>query len=180
MTAPILAAPRTLRTARLSLLPPALEHLDDIIRLKADEAAFGLMLHGTRTPGRAREELEDDIEFWLVRGYGTWSVFEQGTGAFLGLCGLMERPDGRGVALRFALWPECRGRGYAREAARAALEFGFRAGLPRIIAVAWAENAASRGVLEDIGMRLCDRFTHRGRAMLVYEASSETPVIAAG
>jgi RimJ/RimL family protein N-acetyltransferase len=92
----------------------------------------------------------------------------------------MERPDGRGVALRFALWPECRGRGYARAAARAALEFGFRAGLPRIIAVAWAENAASRGVLEDIRMRLCDRFTHRGRAMLVYEANSETPVIAAG
>lgn len=175
MTRPLLAAPRTVRTARLSLLPPAHEHLDDIIRLKADEAAFGLMLHGTRTPERARDELEDDIEFWLVRGYGTWSVFEHETGAFLGLCGLMERPDGRGVALRFALWPECRGKGYAREAARAALEFGFRAGLPRIIAVAWEGNAASRGVLTDLGMAECDRFAYRGREMLVFEALAPSP-----
>lgn len=170
MTAPILAAPRTVTTARLSLLPPGPEHLPDLVRLKADEAAFGLMLHGTRTPERTKEELEDDIEFWLVRGYGTWSVFERGTGDFLGICGLMERPDGRGVALRFALWPACRGRGYAREAAAATLEFGHRAGLPRIIAVARDSNAASRAVLTDIGMRACGEFRHQGHRMLVFES----------
>jgi RimJ/RimL family protein N-acetyltransferase len=165
------AAPRTITTARLSLLPPSPEHLDDLIRLKADERVFGLMLHGVRTPERTREELEDDIEFWRVRGYGTWSVFERGTGDFLGLAGLMERPDGRGVALRFALWPECRGKGYAREAAAAGLAFGHRAGeLKRIIAVAWEENMASRLVLQDIGMWECDEFVHRGRRMLVYES----------
>jgi RimJ/RimL family protein N-acetyltransferase len=102
-------------TPRLSLRPVGPEHLPDLVRLKADERVFGWMLHGTRTPERTAEELEDDAEFWLVRGYGTWSVFERETGAFLGIAGLMERPDGRGVALRFALWPECRGRGYARE-----------------------------------------------------------------
>ncbi len=165
-----LHSPRTIATARLSLLPPGPEHLDDLIRLKADERVFGLMLHGVRTPDRTREELEDDIDFWRVRGYGTWSVFERGSGEFLGIAGLMERPDGRGVALRFALWPECRGKGYAREAAAAGLDFGHRAGLPRIIAVAWEENHASRGVLTDIGMRECDEFMHRGRRMLVFES----------
>ena len=170
MAAPALHTPRTITTARLSLLPPGPEHLGDLIRLKADERAFGLMLHGTRTPERAREELEDDIEFWRVRGYGTWSVFERATGDFLGLAGLMERPDGRGVALRFALWPECRGRGYAREAAAAALEFGHRAGLPRIIAVARESNAASRAVLADIGMCHCGEFMNQGHRMLVFES----------
>ena len=165
-----LHTPRTITTARLSLLPPGPEHLPELIRLKADGRVFGLMLHGVRTPDRTREELEDDIEFWRVRGYGTWSVFERATGDFLGIAGLMERPDGRGVALRFALWPECRGRGYAREAASAALEFGLRAGLRRIIAVAWVENLASRLVLQDIGMTECDAFDHRGRRMLVYES----------
>jgi RimJ/RimL family protein N-acetyltransferase len=165
-----LHTPRSIATARLSLLPPGPEHLDDLIRLKADERVFGLMLHGVRTPDRTREELEDDVEFWRVRGYGTWSVFERDTGAFLGIAGLMERPDGRGVALRFALWPECRGKGYAREAAAAALEFGHRAGLVRIIGVAWVENLASRLVLKDIGMQECDAFLHRGRRMLVYES----------
>lgn len=128
------------------------------------------MLHGTRTPERAREELEDDRESWLVRGYGTWAVYERETGDFLGITGLMERPDGRGLALRYALWPACRGKGFAREAARAALAFGFRRDLTRIIAVAWEGNMSSRLVLADIGMRECDSFIYRGRHMLVFEA----------
>ena len=165
-----LHTPRGITTARLSLLPPAPEQLPDLIRLKADERVFGFMLHGTRSAERTREELEDDIEFWAVRGYGTWCVFERATGDFLGICGFMERPDGRGVALRYALWPECRGKGYAREAARAALGFGHRAGLARIIAVAREENVASRAVLADIGMLPAGEFRHQGHRMLVFES----------
>jgi RimJ/RimL family protein N-acetyltransferase len=165
-----LHTPRGITTERLSLLPPAPEQLPDLIRLKADARVFGLMLHGVRTPARTREELEDDIEFWQVRGYGTWSVFVRGSGEFLGICGLMERPDGRGVALRYALWPECRGKGYAREAARAALVFGHAAGLKRIIAVARYTNHASRAVMTDIGMLACSDFVYRGEAMLVFES----------
>lgn len=157
-------------TARLSLRPVAREHLDDLARLKADPRVFSFMLHGVRSPERTREELEDDIEFWLVRGYGTWSVFERDTGEFLGICGFMERPDGRGVALRFALWPECRGKGYAREAAAAALDFGRRAGLRRIIAVARDTNTASRAVLSDIGMTEAGEFRNQGHRMLLFEA----------
>lgn len=164
-------APHTVRTPRLTLRPVAPEHLADLIALKGDEASFGLMLHGVRTPERAAEELRDDIEFWKVRGYGTWAVHLTETGQFLGIVGLMERPDGRGVALRFALWPQTRGKGYAREAARAALDFGHRsAGLPRIIAVARETNLASRGVLGDLGLRECGRFDHQGHAMMVFES----------
>ncbi|MFN7634643.1 MAG: GNAT family N-acetyltransferase [Acetobacteraceae bacterium] len=157
-------------TARLSLPPVARDHLDDLARLKADPRVFSFMLHGVRSPERTREELEDDIEFWLVRGYGTWSVFERDTGEFLGICGFMELPDGRGVALRFALWPECRGKGYAREAAAAALDFGRRAGLRRIIAVARDTNTASRAVLSDIGMTEAGEFRNQGHRMLLFEA----------
>lgn len=167
---PVPLPARLVRTARLTLAPPGKENLPDLIRLKGDSRVFELMLHGTRSEARTREELEDDIDFWAVRGYGTWCVFHTESGEFLGICGLMERPDGRGVALRFALWPECRGHGYAREAARAGLEFGHRAGLARIIAVAWEENRASRQVLSDIGMEECDAFDHRGRHMIVYES----------
>lgn len=150
------------------LLPPGEEMLADITRLKGDERVFGYMLHGVRTAERARQELEDDIAFWQVRGYGTWCVFLRGSGDFLGICGFMERPDGRGVALRYALWPECRGRGYAREAARAALDFGHRAGLERIIGVARESNAQSIEVMTDIGMHLADSFQHQEHRMLVF------------
>jgi RimJ/RimL family protein N-acetyltransferase len=157
-------------TARLSLRPVGPEHLPDLLRLKADERVFGAMLHGVRTAQRTREELDDDMEFWLVRGYGTWSVFERETGDFLGIVGLMERPDGRGVALRYALWPECRGKGYAREAAKAALEFGHRRGLARIIAVTRATNGASLLVMMDIGMRVAGDFRQQGQTMMLFES----------
>ena len=170
MTLAALRSARLLNTERLMLIPPGRENLPDLIRLKADERVFGWMLHGVRSPERTREELEDDADFWEVRGYGTWCVFERVTGDFLGICGFMERPDGRGVALRYALWPECRGKGYAREAARAALAFGHRAGLARIIAVAREENEASRGVLADIGMTPAGEFRHQGHRMLVFES----------
>lgn len=167
-----LSARRMITTERLSLLPPGSEHLPDLIRLKSDESVFGYMLHGTRTSERTREELEDDIDFWQVRGYGTWSVFLRETGDFLGIAGLMERPDGRGVAVRFAFWPNFRGMGYAREAARAALEFGHGAGLARIIGVARESNHSSRAVLQDSGMRECGEFLHRGHRMVVFESLS--------
>ncbi|MBD0275491.1 MAG: GNAT family N-acetyltransferase, partial [Acetobacteraceae bacterium] len=73
-------------------------------------------------------------------------------------------------ALRFALWPEVRGRGYAREAAGAALEFGHRAGLRRIIGVARESNTASRAVLTDIGMKQCGEYPYQGHRMLVFES----------
>ena len=152
------------------LLPVGFENLLDLVRLKADPRVFSTMLHGVRTPERTREELEDDIDFWQVRGYGTWSVHSVADESFLGIAGLMERPDGRGVALRFALWPEVRGCGYAREAAGAALAFGHRAGLARVIGVARETNHPSCAVLTDIGMRRCGEYRHQGHRMLVFES----------
>ncbi|WP_149540375.1 GNAT family N-acetyltransferase [Siccirubricoccus phaeus] len=167
---PIARPARIIRTPRLTLLPVGLENLADLIRLKGDPAVFSAMLHGVRSPDRVREELEDDIDFWEVRGYGTWCVFRTEDAAFLGICGLMERPDGRGVALRYALWPEMRGHGYAREAAAAALAFGHRAGLTRIIAVARETNLPSVAVLQTLGMRECGEFRNHGHRMLVFES----------
>lgn len=165
-----LKSSRIVNTERLMMIPPGRENLPDLARLKADERVFGWMLHGIRSAERTAEELEDDIDFWEVRGYGTWCVFERESGDFLGICGFMERPDGRGVALRYALWPECRGKGYAREAAKAAIAFGHRAGLRRIVAVAREENIASRAVLADIGMTLASEHRHQGHRMLVFES----------
>jgi RimJ/RimL family protein N-acetyltransferase len=163
-------AVRIIRTERLMLLPVGLENLPELVRLKSDPRVFSAMLHGVRTPERTREELEDDITFWQVRGYGAWAVHSLADESFLGIAGLMERPDGRGVALRYALWPEVRGQGFAREAAGAALEFGHRAGLARVIAVARDTNHPSRSVLTDIGMRACGDFTYQGHRMLVFES----------
>ncbi|WP_376089517.1 GNAT family N-acetyltransferase [Roseomonas sp. CCTCC AB2023176] len=167
---PALRNARIVRTDRLTLLPVGREYLPDLVRLKGDERVFGSMLHGVRTPTRTREELEDDIDFWAVRGYGTWTVHVTESGEFLGIVGLMERPDGRGVALRYALWPECRGKGFAREAAAAALRFGHAAGVARIVGIARETNGSSRAVMRDIGMTECGEFRNGSHRMVIYES----------
>jgi RimJ/RimL family protein N-acetyltransferase len=140
-----------------------------LIALKADPLVYALMLGGVRSPWQTMQELADDIAYWGAHGVGMFAIREGG--AFQGITGVHDRPDGRGKALRFAVWPDARGRGIAREAAAAALQFAHdRAGLNRIIAVARAENFGSRMVLGSIGMCECDAFLRDGHVMLVYES----------
>lgn len=159
------------RTGRLVMRPVAWTDLNDLCGLKTDPLVFAIMLGGVRTVARVHEELASDIMQWGARGFGMWTVRDLATERFLGLAGLMERPDGRGVALRFGFEPEWQGRGYAIEAAGAALRYGHnQGGLARIIAVARESNTASRTLLGGIGMVACDSFIQFGYTMLIYES----------
>ncbi len=158
-------------TGRLKLRPVSWGDLPELRVLKADPRVFAPMLGGVRAPMRTAEELHEDIAFWGAHGYGMWTVRDARDGRFLGITGLMQRADGRGVALRFAFQPDAQGRGYASEAAGAALRFAHdRAGLERVVAVARETNIGSRQVLGGIGMRQVDEFQRDGFRMLVYES----------
>jgi RimJ/RimL family protein N-acetyltransferase len=162
---------RHLLTARLRMAPVSGADLRDLVALKGDPRAFAQMLGGVRGARRVAEELAEDIQAWGRFGFGMWSVRDRAGGKFLGLAGLMHRPDGRGVALRFAFWPDARGIGVAREAAGAAVRFGHEvAALPRIIAVAREENFASRMVLGAVGMAEADRFVRDRVSLIVYHS----------
>jgi len=157
------------RTARLDMTPVSWADLPDLRALKADPRVFAVMLGGVRSSTQTAEELAQDVAFWGARGCGIWSI--RAAGSFVGITGFMQRRDGRGIALRFALWPEVQGQGLAREAAGAALRFGHdRAGLSRIVAIARASNIASRTVLGGIGMVEAESFARRGEQMLLYES----------
>jgi RimJ/RimL family protein N-acetyltransferase len=158
-----------IRTARLVLTPVGGADLADLQAIKADPRVFAIMLGGVRTPVQTAEELAADVIAWGANGFGIWSVRENGS--FVGVTGLEQRRDERGIALRFASWPELQGRGLTREAASAALRFGHQqAGLRRIVAVARESNFASRTILGGIGMRECDEFTQQGHRMILYES----------
>ncbi len=158
-----------IQTARLRLEPVSGRDLDALVALKADPLVYGQMLGGVRNVWQVIEELAEDRVFWSHHRIGMFSVRE--AGVFQGTTGIHERPDGRGLALRFAVWPEARGRGLAREAASAALRYAQDSvGVPRIVAVARADNFGSRMVLGSIGMRECDAFLRDGHMMLVYES----------
>lgn len=159
-----------LRTARLVLTPVGGADLADLRAIKSDPRAFAVMLGGVRTPEQTADELAEDVVAWGANGFGMWAIREC-SGGFAGIAGLETRPDGLGVALRFALWPEAQGRGLAREAAGAALRFGHeQARLARIVAVARDNNFASRTVLGGIGMSECGSFMQRGWPMVIYES----------
>jgi RimJ/RimL family protein N-acetyltransferase len=159
------------RTGRLWLRPVAYADLPALRTLKADPRVYAVMLGGVRSAYETAEELAADIAFWGRHGVGMWAVREAESGRFLGTVGLHLRPDGRGMAIRFALLPEVQGRGYALEAAGAALRFAHeRAGIGRVVAVAREENIASRQVLGAIGMRETGRFERAGVTMIAYES----------
>ncbi len=163
--------PRVLRTGRLVLSPVAWGDLQDLQRLKEDPRVFGQMLGGVRGPAQVAAELAEDTAFWARHGTGIWVVRPEEGADAIGLVGVHERPDGRGLALRFAFTPESRGRGLAREAAGAALRHAHERGrLGRIIAVAKESNTSSRMVLGAIGMREAEVFERGGERVLVYES----------
>jgi RimJ/RimL family protein N-acetyltransferase len=91
------------------------------------------------------------------RGFGLWAVEVRATGTFIGFTGLNEvsleahfTPAVEiGWRLARAAWEE----GYATEAAKASLTFGFEeVGLDQIVSFTSAENMRSRAVMERIGM----------------------------
>lgn len=161
----------TVRTGRLTMTPVGWADLAELQAIKADPRVFGVMLGGVRSPIETALDLAEDAALWPAKGYGLWTVRESASRAFMGIAGLADRPDGRGVGLRFAVWPEAQGRGIAREAAAAALRYGHaEAGLPRVIAVARESNFASRTVLGSIGMTERDCFERDGYRMVVFES----------
>jgi RimJ/RimL family protein N-acetyltransferase len=76
-------------------------------------------------------------------------------GGLIGNCGIRRKPENEWEAdIGYELNPEYWGRGYATEAARAIVAFGFRdLALHRVSSWCIADNVASARILEKTGMR---------------------------
>ncbi len=132
------------------------------------------MLGGVRTAAQTAADLAGELAFWGRHDVGMWTA-RDADGRLLGVTGLHERPDARGIALRFAFHPAARGRGLAREAAGAVLlDAHDRAGLTRVVAVARDTNIASRTVLGAIGMREKGTFEQGGNLMHLFVSERRT------
>ena len=163
-----------LRTGRLWLTPYRAQDLPELAAFKANPLVWATMLGGVRSLAQTAEELAGELAFWASHDVGMWTA-RDAEGALLGVTGLHERPDARGIALRIAFDPAVQGRGLAREAASAVLRDGHdRAGLTRIVAVVRESNIASRTVLGGIGMRQVTEFQQAGYTMLLFESVRAT------
>ena len=109
-------------------------------------------------------------------GMGLWALELKGSSEFLGQVGLFP-VEGKGpeVEVAYELAPRVWGHGYATEAARALVDYGFgELGLRRIVALILPDNARSRNVASKSGLTLEGPGRFYGLDLVVY--ARERPV----
>jgi len=100
-----------------------------------------------------------------ARGYGLWALEVKDTGEFIGFTGLSPMPDdvpgAGGVEIGWRLAKRAWHRGYATEAAGAAVRVAFDgAGLAELWSMTAVLNEPSQAVMRRIGMTEAARFEH--------------------
>jgi RimJ/RimL family protein N-acetyltransferase len=153
------------RTERLLLRRWRPEDRAPLAAMNADPEVMAFV-GGGAVLGRG---LSDDLLYrfereWDVRGLGIWAVSVEDV--FVGFCGLTVPSFLVGPATAEIGWRLVRGawgRGYATEAARAALAFGFEErGLEEVVALVDPGNARSLRVCEKLGMTARPDRVHPG------------------
>lgn len=141
-------------TDRLVLRPPDERDLEGFVAFAAEETTMRY-LGGVGTPAQAWRSACGLAGAWLIRGYGMFSVIERATGDWIGRVG-PHYPEGWparevGWGIRAAYT----GRGYAYEAARAAIDFAYeRLGWDVVHHVIDPENEPSIRLAERLGSSL--------------------------
>lgn len=121
---------------------------------------------------RADEYIAHHLAHWERYRCGHWAVVTPGDGQIVGWSGLEYLPELRQTEVAYLLSKRVWGRGYATEAARAAVRYSFEtAQLDQIIGLVHPGNAASVRVLEKCGMTLAGRLALWGMEMLRYRVS---------
>ena len=172
------AAP-VLETARLILRPFEESDLDAQARTLGDPE---IVRHLGGTPF-SREDTWRRLlcapGLWTLLGFGYWAVVRREDGAYVGQLGFADfkremTPAIEGLPeIGWILAPDMHGRGYATEAAQAALGWGDAVlKAPEYVAIIDAANAASIRVAEKCGFNENEPATYRGEPILLFRRRS--------
>jgi RimJ/RimL family protein N-acetyltransferase len=156
-----------LRTSRLLLRPWRDDDIAPFAEMSADPAVMEYLL--------PLSERALSVETWVARkpahwddhGFGQWVLELHGESSFIGVVGLetvsYEAHFTPAVEVAWRLARPYWGHGYATDAARAALDYGFgQLELREIVAVTVPANQRSRRIKERLGMTRApkDDFDH--------------------
>lgn len=143
----------TLSTDRLILRPPAPTDIPTMTEFYVSERAQYAGGHVIRP--RAFSNACAILGHWQVRGYGLWAVTEKGSDQALGLVGPYY-PDGwPETEIGWVLFDGAEARGFAFEAAQAAIaDARTRLGWTDIVHYIAPENIRSIALAEKLGARL--------------------------
>jgi RimJ/RimL family protein N-acetyltransferase len=166
--------PYLMVTERLRLVPLDATWVDQLAALYADPEVARYIGAGALDAAGTRAQVERFEAVWREHGYGQSALLDRGTGRLVGRAGLHPWPGWDELELGYALARDHWGKGLAREACEAWLDWAL-AHLPHdhLIAVIQPGNAASIGLAERLGFRFeRDDVTPGGVEVSIYRLES--------
>lgn len=149
-----------LHTARLTLRPPKPEDFDAWARFMADDEAAAF-LGGAQKPAQSWRGMATMAGAWMLNGFSMFSLIEKETGEWVGRVGPWKPEGWPGSEVGWGVIPQRQGRGYAREAAIASIDWAFEhLGWAEVIHTIDPENTPSIRLAERLGSK------HRGPGRL--------------
>jgi RimJ/RimL family protein N-acetyltransferase len=160
----------SIETPHLILRSWASDDAETLFNILQDQAVLRYLPNTTPPPiKRAEQYIARQLAHWQERGYGHWAIVSQEDGQVLGWNGLGYLPEIDETEVAFLLRQSVWNHGYATEAARAAIRFGFEnGGLETIIGLVHPDNSASMCVLEKSGLTFADKITLWGLELKRY------------
>lgn len=144
-----------LETARLRLRPFEAGDVDTLHALWTEPEVRRYLWDGVVIPRETAAAIVDEsIASFAARRFGMWMALAKDDGRPLGFSGLRPIPEQVDIELYYGLSHAEWGRGFATEAARAVLRYGFdRAGIDPVWLRTDGPNEASVAVMKRLGAR---------------------------
>ncbi|MGZ5032138.1 MAG: GNAT family N-acetyltransferase [Usitatibacter sp.] len=162
----------TLETERLLLRPFRGSDLDAYAVMSADAEVMKYIGTGvTLNRNEAWRSIAAMLGHWQLLGYGMWALELRETGELIGRAGFLDPPGWPGFELGWLLGRNHWGKGYAIEAASAALRYAFEVlKRDRVISLIRPGNVRSIRVAEALGEKRVGETDLLGSKVLVYES----------
>jgi RimJ/RimL family protein N-acetyltransferase len=158
-------------TARLRLVPLGARHRDDLCRLFNDpRVADWLFLADPPTPDELDARIAAGEALWRERGYGLFAALDRATDKFVARVGALVTPETGRIEIAWTTRHDAWGKGYATEAARAAIAFTWASStLDTLDCYLRPDNTASRRVADKVGFRFKDMRWLYDRVLRFYQ-----------
>ncbi len=162
-----------LETDRLILRPLDEKDVDAIFAMRSDPEVMRFI----REP-QNRDESANWVELvssrWEKEQIGFCAILEKPSQKFVGWCGIWKLKETGELEIGYAVAKEFWGKGFATEAALKFLDYAFEKLEPeKIVAVTRPENAASRRVMEKLGMNFIKTDTFYDQTLVQYAVTKK-------
>ncbi len=149
----------TIDTPRLILRGFSPADFEPLCAILSDREVLRYMPRTDPYPPESVQRIIDRQQLdWDTHGFGWYAVEDRLSAELVGWCGLGVLDETNETEIKYLLKRSHWGRGLATEAALACLEGGFtQYGLQAIIGLVHPDHAASRRVLEKLGLSYQDR-----------------------